>query len=163
MLDLRGNRGGSLAAAAESAALFLPSGTPLFGIRSKVVSPMKSHRDRNLLSSIQSIILRNMQLWPQHSRWFNHSRYRYHKQISYEPTLEQEQEQDLIVIHSKNMKSDQNTPLLLLTDSITASASEVLAAALIDNRRAISLGAKTFGKNLAQVMQLLDLTCILYC
>jgi C-terminal processing protease CtpA/Prc len=36
-------------------------------------------------------------------------------------------------------------------DSQTASASEIFAAALIDNERAICMGTTTVGKNVAQV------------
>ena len=46
---------------------------------------------------------------------------------------------------------------MLLSDARTASASEILMEALVDNDRAVSFGDKTVGKNVAQaVMSLSD-------
>ena len=53
--------------------------------------------------------------------------------------------------YSTNQHADQNTPLLLLTDARTASSSEILVEALCGNNRAVSLGTRTVGKNVAQV------------
>ncbi|MBC8121726.1 MAG: S41 family peptidase [Gemmatimonadaceae bacterium] len=47
-------------------------------------------------------------------------------------------------------------PLVVLVDEGTASASEILAGALKDNRRATLVGQKTFGKGLIQTIQRLD-------
>lgn len=44
----------------------------------------------------------------------------------------------------------QDLPILLLTDSATASAAELLAAALRDNDRALIIGTQTFGKGIMQ-------------
>lgn len=43
-----------------------------------------------------------------------------------------------------------NAPLVILVDGLTASASEVLAAALADHRRAVIIGSATYGKGLVQ-------------
>lgn len=47
-------------------------------------------------------------------------------------------------------------PLVVLVDQASASASEVLAAALQDNKRAILVGTTTFGKGLVQSFEPLD-------
>lgn len=60
---------------------------------------------------------------------------------------------------SKNGKADLVTPILLLVDSLTASASEILVEALCDNERASSAGVKTVGKNLAQVTYKTPIIC----
>jgi len=52
---------------------------------------------------------------------------------------------------SENRRPDERTALLLLTDQRTASASEILVAALRDHGRAVSMGATTVGKSVAQV------------
>lgn len=44
----------------------------------------------------------------------------------------------------------ENTPLIILTDSISASGSEVLAAAIQDNDRGLIIGTQTYGKATAQ-------------
>jgi carboxyl-terminal processing protease len=48
---------------------------------------------------------------------------------------------------------DQRTPLYLLVNGNTASAAEVLSAALMENDRAILVGQKTFGKGVIQNLQ----------
>jgi carboxyl-terminal processing protease len=46
-------------------------------------------------------------------------------------------------------------PMVLLVDAGTASASEILAGALKDNRRAVLVGTRTFGKGLIQAVRTL--------
>jgi hypothetical protein len=60
--------------------------------------------------------------------------------------------EDIESHRSLNAKADIYSPLLLLTDYLTASSSEVLAWALSDNNRAEIWGQKTFGKDVAQVI-----------
>mmetsp|Transcript_38101 Transcript_38101/g.76358 ORF Transcript_38101/g.76358 Transcript_38101/m.76358 type:complete len:414 (-) Transcript_38101:137-1378(-) len=49
-----------------------------------------------------------------------------------------------------------DVPLLILVDSKTASASEILSSALQDNERAVLVGEKTFGKAVIQTVEALD-------
>ena len=56
--------------------------------------------------------------------------------------------------YSLNKAADLDTALLLLVDGRTASASEILVEALCDNARAVSMGTRTVGKNVAQVRSL---------
>lgn len=49
--------------------------------------------------------------------------------------------------------AETSIPLFLLVDGRTASASEIFAAALQDNKRAVLVGSKTFGKGRIQNVQ----------
>lgn len=56
------------------------------------------------------------------------------------------------VYRGRHPGPDLSTPLLILTDGNTASASEILAAALRDSKRAQLAGSRTLGKNIAQAI-----------
>ncbi len=58
---------------------------------------------------------------------------------------------------SKNSALDLEYPVYLFQDAATASAAEVFAAALIDNKQAVSIGRSTFGKGTTQdIIELSD-------
>jgi carboxyl-terminal processing protease len=61
--------------------------------------------------------------------------------------------------YSTNHRADSRTPILILTDSASASASEIVAAALRDNNRAVIAGTRTLGKNVAQAIMILSSGC----
>ena len=54
--------------------------------------------------------------------------------------------------HRSSNASPLKFPLLVLTDHRTASASEILVAALHDNERCVVVGTRTLGKDVAQAV-----------
>lgn len=60
--------------------------------------------------------------------------------------------------NTEYLKSDKrklDLPIVILTNGESASASEILTAAIIDNKAGISVGTKTFGKGLVQSVKTL--------
>ncbi len=69
---------------------------------------------------------------------------------------------DRLIVYTEGRKSpreeyrsdgrgtNQNTPLVLLTDELSASASEIFSGAIQDNDRGLIIGRRTFGKGLVQ-------------
>ena len=77
--------------------------------------------------------------------------------IDYGPVgMQRGQTGKVFVLKDANRGTIYDGPLLILVNGFTASASEILAAALQDYHRAFILGSPTFGKATAQVVLPLD-------
>jgi len=63
---------------------------------------------------------------------------------------------EIITVKDMNRGTIYNGPLVLIVNSLSASASEFLAAALQDYHRAIIVGSRTYGKATAQQVHALD-------
>jgi carboxyl-terminal processing protease len=74
---------------------------------------------------------------------------------------------EIVSTHGRHSQDDQvwyaqggditnSAPIVILTDSGTASAAEIVTAALQQNRRALVLGQKTFGKGSVQTIMPID-------
>jgi C-terminal processing protease CtpA/Prc len=147
IIDLRGNLGGTLPSALDAASLFLPQGN--------VLLQMKTMASPATLSAID--VARNGNGNSGSGSHTSPSRRGTAPFLTGVPLLGKLTKSLRKSIdrteryYSTSKNGDVSTPLLLLVDSHTASASEIFAAALIDNNRATCMGSKTLGKNVAQV------------
>lgn len=151
IIDLRGNLGGTLPSALDAASLFLPQGNVLLQMKTMASPAALSANDivRNENGNGNG----NSGSGSQVSRRGTAS---FLKGVPFLGVLTKSlrKTNDRIErYYSTSKDSDVSTPLLLLVDSHTASASEIFAAALIDNNRATCMGSKTLGKNVAQVVE----------
>lgn len=155
IVDLRGNLGGTLPSALDAASLFLPQGEVLLQMKTMAstaafsanevardgnengIGGSSSHASRrSLLRGVPFLGRVTKYLFTANDRTESY--------------------------HCTSRDGDVSTPLLLLVDSHTASASEIFAAALIDNNRATCMGSKTLGKNVAQVFEERFLWCDIF-
>lgn len=148
IIDLRGNLGGTLPSALDAASLFLPHGKVL--LRMKSIASPNSMTNTVLDPTGINQVENNGRT--EHPESVPRSRRR---QGGMSPLRSiagflhrKERTQSY---YSTHRDADTSTSLLLLVDSQTASASEIFAAALIDNNRATCMGCRTVGKNVAQV------------
>lgn len=74
--------------------------------------------------------------------------------ILYTSSRDSEEHKEETITSYKTAKAiDSGIPVVLLVNSLSASASEILAGALMDNKRAVSVGSRTFGKATVQNIQ----------
>ena len=138
VIDLRGNLGGTLPSALDAASLFLPKGQVLLQMKSIASKEVPNIDESSNLSQNA------------HSHTKNKVPRNFLPKFLFKPFKFSRGERPERY-YSTSENADIKTPLLLLVDSQTASASEIFVAALMDNNRATCMGCKTVGKNIAQV------------
>ena len=151
VIDLRGNLGGTLPSALDAASLFLPSGKPL--LQMKRTATVKNSPVVDLNDDSHSRGTNSGSPHPRKRIATSIIRMLRHANVikSVNKTLRESRMNRKETYYSTCKHADVTTPLLLLVDSQTASASEIFASALLDNSRAVSVGSITVGKNVAQV------------
>ncbi|MBN1764798.1 MAG: S41 family peptidase [Sedimentisphaerales bacterium] len=128
VLDLRSNSGGYLSGAVEIADLFIPSGRIVSSRSSRVTSPTSVNTN-----SSRSIF----------DRMFEKENHRLNSNIIKED-----------VNNATTLGTfDDQLPLVVLINSASASASEIVAGALKDHNRALIIGTRSFGKGNVQTIK----------
>ena len=161
IIDLRGNLGGTLPSALDAASLFLPRGKVL--LQMKGIASSKDTTNDVLDTSTHALDTTSANQVDSNGRTEHHGTNnagqltahsnRRHRSMMPFRSLKRflSRKERTQSYYSTYRDADTTTSLLLLVDSQTASASEIFAAALIDNNRATCMGSRTVGKNVAQV------------
>ena len=151
VIDLRGNLGGTLPSALDAASLFLPKGRVLLQMKSIASIDGDSNRDFPGVQNQKNESIVTIEA--KRSKIDNEKRKRIFPLKFSSPLkiFKRNKKDRCEKYYSTFDNPDVNTPLLLLVDSQTASASEIFVAALMDNNRATCMGSRTVGKNVAQV------------
>jgi C-terminal processing protease CtpA/Prc len=150
VIDLRGNPGGPIGSAFDVAAMFLGSGT--------VLSRTCTHRDRH--SVVGGVLDRFLRINNKDKGKGEDSTAQIEEgalmvprqESSDDPARLKELLRSSETHRSLNKRPDERTKLLLLMDGSTASASEIMIAALSCHSRAVTMGSTTKGKNVAQAL-----------
>ncbi|MBS2006233.1 MAG: hypothetical protein JST01_04290 [Cyanobacteria bacterium SZAS TMP-1] len=131
VLDLRNNPGGKVESGVDIAALFLDEGRVL-RVRRRI--PMRGYESVS---------------------------YELNKEGLLTSTTSEESGAVENVLSARRLNISGDKKLIVFVDENTMSTAEILAAALRDNRRAIILGARTFGKGIGQLVLPLPHDCVL--
>lgn len=149
IIDLRGNLGGTLPSALDAASLFLPKGQVLLRMKSIASTNDFISGDLNKDTNINNqYYVRNNENQRENEKKKRNFSMRF---LSPFRLFKRKRKDKCEKYYSIYKNADTSTPLLLLVDSQTASASEIFVAALVDNKRATCMGSRTLGKNVAQV------------
>ena len=143
VLDLRGNLGGTLPAALDVACMFLPKGTCVLELLGADKGAERGKR-------------RGQWRWgrggQEEDREERGTQVKRDVLSSTVPHLQGKGRLRSERHYSINTQADCGTPILVLVDGSTASASEVLTVALTAHCRAVSAGTCTLGKDVAQAV-----------
>jgi carboxyl-terminal processing protease len=128
ILDLRGNPGGSVDLCLEVASTMLDSG--------KLVSLKNRNGDGSYLTSTYILTAREMIIEAERQ----------------DKEEDKDKQHERIISHKKRQANVwDKKPIIVLVDDNSASAAEMVAAALAENDRATLVGERTYGKGVAQL------------
>ena len=151
VIDLRGNLGGTLPSALDAASLFLSKGQVLLQMKRIASTDGDTNWDN---SGVQNQKSQSYVTVDENRLKLDNKKRKRIFPLKFSSPLrifKRHKKDRCEKYYSTFENPDISTPLLLLVDSHTASASEIFVAALMDNNRATCMGSRTVGKNVAQV------------